>query len=88
MGLFSVFTKGASKKAQEAADKMKKMENRDLLQATVAGCLLITEAGGLVGDLAGGDDYLKTNNLVAGTPKVFAQLLQLIDSHRPAVPHA
>ena len=51
-----------------------------------AGCLLITEAGGLVGDLAGGDDYLKTNNLVAGTPKVFAQLLQLIDSHRPAVP--
>lgn len=53
-----------------------------------AGCLLITEAGGLVGDLGGGDDYLKTNNLVAGTPKVFAQLLQLIDSHRPAVPQA
>ena len=44
MGLFSVFTKGASKKAQEAADKMKKMENRDLLQATVAGCLLIAAA--------------------------------------------
>ena len=47
-----------------------------------AGCLLITEAGGLVGDLSGGDDYLKTKNLVAGTPKVFAQLLQVIDSHR------
>ena len=53
-----------------------------------AGCLLITEAGGLVGDLSGGDDYLKSGNLIAGTPKVFAQLLQLIDSHRPAVPQA
>ena len=53
-----------------------------------AGCLLITEAGGLVGDLAGGDNYLKTNNLVAGTPKVFSQLLQVIDSHRPPVPQA
>ena len=47
-----------------------------------AGCLLITEAGGLVGDLSGGEDYLKTGNLVAGTPKVFAQLLQVIESHR------
>ena len=47
-----------------------------------AACLLITEAGGLVGDLAGGEDYLKTGNLVAGSPKVFAQILQTIDSHR------
>lgn len=47
-----------------------------------AGCLLISEAGGLVGDLSGGENYLKTNNLIAGTPKVFAQILQTIDSHR------
>ena len=47
-----------------------------------AGCLLITEAGGLVGDLAGGESYLKSGNLVAGTPKVFSQILQVIDSHR------
>ena len=47
-----------------------------------AGCLLITEAGGLVGDLAGGETYLKTGNVIAGNPKVFAQLLQTIDSHR------
>lgn len=47
-----------------------------------AACLLITEAGGLVGDLSGGEDYLKTGNLVAGSPKVFAQILQTIDSHR------
>jgi myo-inositol-1(or 4)-monophosphatase len=47
-----------------------------------AGCLLITEAGGLVGDLCGAENYLKTGNLVAGTPKVFAQILQVIEAHR------
>jgi len=47
-----------------------------------AGCLLISEAGGLVGDLAGGENYLKSGNLIAGTPKIFAQLLQVIDAHR------
>lgn len=47
-----------------------------------AGCLLITEAGGLISDLAGGEDYLNTGNLVAGTPKVFGQMLQIIDSHK------
>ena len=47
-----------------------------------AGCLLITEAGGLVGDLAGGESYMKTGNIVAGTPKVFSQILQVIDAHR------
>ncbi len=46
-----------------------------------AGCLLITEAGGLVGDLQGNDTYLKTGHLCAGSPKVFAQLLQVIAPH-------
>jgi myo-inositol-1(or 4)-monophosphatase len=49
-----------------------------------AGALLITEAGGLVSDLAGEGNYLQTGNVVAGSPKVFAPLLQLIDSHRTA----
>ena len=49
-----------------------------------AGCLLISEAGGLVGDLAGGESYLKSGNIVAATPKVFAQLLQAIEPHRSA----
>ena len=49
-----------------------------------AGCLLITEAGGLVSDLAGSDSHLKTGNVVAGTPKIFSQILQVIDSHRTA----
>jgi myo-inositol-1(or 4)-monophosphatase len=51
------------------------------------GALLISEAGGLIGDLAGNESYLQTGNLVAGTPKVFAQLLQVIDAHRtPLLP--
>ena len=47
-----------------------------------AGCLLISEAGGLVGDLSGGDRQLQTGNIVAATPKIFPQLLQVIDSHK------
>ncbi|WP_299072204.1 inositol monophosphatase family protein [Accumulibacter sp.] len=46
------------------------------------GALLISEAGGLIGDLAGNETYLQTGNVVAGTPKIFAQLLQVIDAHR------
>lgn len=47
-----------------------------------AGALLILEAGGLVSDLAGEGNYLETGNIVGGTPKVFAQLLQAIQPHR------
>ena len=46
-----------------------------------AGTLLITEAGGLVGDFLGEPSYLKTGNVVAGNPKVFAQLLKLFEPH-------
>lgn len=49
-----------------------------------AGALLILEAGGLVSDLAGEGDYLKTGNIVGGTPKIFSQLLQAIQPHRTA----
>lgn len=43
-----------------------------------AGSLLIREAGGLISDLQGGDDFLKNGDVVAGTPKVFKSLLQTI----------
>ncbi|WP_028460652.1 inositol monophosphatase family protein [Nitrosomonas cryotolerans] len=46
-----------------------------------AGCLLITEAGGLVGDLQGNDTQIQSGQIVAGNPKVFAQLLQVIAPH-------
>jgi myo-inositol-1(or 4)-monophosphatase len=48
-----------------------------------AGALLIIEAGGLVGDLEGNDGYMECGHIVAGTPKVFAQLVQLIGPHLP-----
>ena len=46
-----------------------------------AGSLLITEAGGLVGDLSGGHEHLKTGNIVGGAPKVFKAMLQTIQPH-------
>jgi len=46
-----------------------------------AGALLIKEAGGLIGDFSGGNDYLETGNVVAGTPKVFKEILQQIRPH-------
>jgi myo-inositol-1(or 4)-monophosphatase len=49
-----------------------------------AGSLLITEAGGLVGDLSGEANYMKTGNIIGGNPKIFAQLLQLIAPHLTA----
>ena len=46
-----------------------------------AGALLVREAGGLVGDFGGGDDYLKTGNVVAGNARVFKEILQHIKPH-------
>ena len=43
-----------------------------------AGALLIREAGGLVGDFAGGEDFLDSGRIVAGNPKVYPALLQAI----------
>ena len=46
-----------------------------------AGALLIQEAGGLVADLEGESGYLESGRIVAGSPKIFAQLLQTITPH-------
>ena len=43
-----------------------------------AGSLLITEAGGIVGTFAGESDYLYKGDVIAGTPKVFAQMITLL----------
>lgn len=48
-----------------------------------AGTLLISEAGGLVSDLRGEANHLETGNLIAGNPKIFAQLLKLIETKLP-----
>jgi len=47
-----------------------------------AGALLILEAGGLIGDFDGEDKYLDSGEVVAGSPKVFAQLLAVIQTER------
>jgi myo-inositol-1(or 4)-monophosphatase len=46
-----------------------------------AGSLLIAEAGGLVGDLEGNATYMTCGHIVAGAPKVFVELLQLLAPH-------
>ncbi len=43
-----------------------------------AGALLITEAGGIVGNFSGESDYLYKGNVIAGTPKIFAQMVNLL----------
>ena len=51
-----------------------------------AGSLLVTEAGGLVGNFTGDADYLYQREVVAGNPKVYAQLVQLLAPHTAIVP--
>ena len=46
-----------------------------------AGSLLISEAGGLVGDLEGNEGWMESGNIAGGSPKVFGELLQLIAPH-------
>jgi myo-inositol-1(or 4)-monophosphatase len=43
-----------------------------------AGSLLVTEAGGLIGNFAGDADYLFTEQVVAATPKVFPSMVTLL----------
>ena len=50
---------------------------------TAAGTLLITEAGGLIGTLTGGD-YTQGGHLIAGTPKVYPALVELLKPFVPA----
>ena len=43
-----------------------------------AGSLLITEAGGLIGNFTGEADFLHQREVVAGAPKVYGQLVQML----------
>jgi myo-inositol-1(or 4)-monophosphatase len=48
-----------------------------------AGSLLIQEAGGLIGDLSGESDFLHGGQVIAATPKVFAQMVTALAPFRP-----
>jgi myo-inositol-1(or 4)-monophosphatase len=43
-----------------------------------AGSLIITEAGGLIGNFTGEADFLYQREVVAGNPKVYGQLVSLL----------
>jgi myo-inositol-1(or 4)-monophosphatase len=43
-----------------------------------AGSLMITEAGGLIGNFTGESDYLYQREVVAGNPKVYGQLVSIL----------
>ena len=45
-----------------------------------AGSLLIKEAGGIVTDFEGGNDYIWTGNIVAGNPEVHKEILREVKS--------
>lgn len=47
-----------------------------------AGSLLVLEAGGLIGDLAGEGDYLHGGQVIAANPKIFAQIVKLLSPFR------
>ena len=49
---------------------------------TAAGTLLITEAGGRIGTLGGGE-YRQGGNVVAGAPKVYEALVECLRPHVP-----
>ena len=53
-----------------------------------AGSLLVLEAGGLIGDLAGEGDYLHGGQVIAATPKVFAQMVQALAPYRGRISRA
>jgi len=46
-----------------------------------AGSLLVQEAGGLVADVHGEEQYLENGSIIAATPKIFAQMVQTLSPH-------
>ena len=50
-----------------------------------AGSLIITEAGGLVGNFTGDADFLYQREVVAGNPKVYGQLVALLAPYSKAI---
>ncbi|MDB5947619.1 MAG: suhB, partial [Ramlibacter sp.] len=46
-----------------------------------AGSLLVTEAGGLIGNFTGESDFLEQKECVAGNPKVYGQLVAILHKY-------
>jgi len=50
-----------------------------------AGALMVTEAGGLIGNFTGEADYLYQREVVAGSPKIYGQLVGLLSPYTRAI---
>ncbi|MEQ1662463.1 MAG: inositol monophosphatase family protein [Thiobacillus sp.] len=48
-----------------------------------AGSLIAQEAGALVGNFMGNEGFLESGNIVAASPKIFGQMLQILAPHLP-----
>jgi myo-inositol-1(or 4)-monophosphatase len=53
-----------------------------------AGSLLVTEAGGLIGNFTGESDFLYQREIVAGNPKVYGQLVQILAPYTKVIDDA
>ena len=51
-----------------------------------AGSLMITEAGGLVGNFSGESDFLHQRELIAGNPRIYGQLVQILSPYTTVNP--
>jgi myo-inositol-1(or 4)-monophosphatase len=46
-----------------------------------AGSLLVTEAGGLIGNFTGDSDFMETRECIAGNPKIYGQLVAILGKY-------
>ncbi len=46
-----------------------------------AGSLLVTEAGGLIGNFTGEADFMEQRECLAGTPRIYGQLVQILSKY-------
>jgi myo-inositol-1(or 4)-monophosphatase len=53
-----------------------------------AGSLMITEAGGLVGNFTGEADFLYQREVVAATPRIYGQLVQMLTPYTRVIKEA
>jgi len=53
-----------------------------------AGALLVTEAGGLVGNFSGESDFLEQRECLAANPRIYGQLVSLLGGHSRVAPPA
>jgi myo-inositol-1(or 4)-monophosphatase len=46
-----------------------------------AGSLIITEAGGLVGNYRGEEGFMQSGEIMAANPRIFAQMAQVLSKY-------